>query len=70
LGDVEDIDSVWILWSPTHLVVWSTEHQEWTNLMFGGNPNDVAPSHDELLQQIELEFLEQTNNPKGSPYSA
>lgn len=40
--------------------------------MFGGaNPNEVAPNRDEslkLLQRIELEFLKQTNNPKGSPY--
>lgn len=72
LTDVEGIDSVWVLWAPTHLVVWSVENQQWTDVLFGGaNSGDVAPDHDErfdLFQQIELEFLRQTNNPKGSPY--
>lgn len=61
LGDIEGVDSVWVLWAPTHLVAWSTKHQEWTNLKsVGVTRDDVGPSHDEdldLLQQIELEFL-------------
>jgi hypothetical protein len=52
--------------------VWSSEHQEWTNLIFDAiDPNDNTPSRDEsieLLQQVELEFLKQTNYPKQSPY--
>ncbi len=53
-------------------VLREARHTILTNLVFGGtDPNDVAPSYDEslaLLQQIEREFLEQTNNPEGSPY--
>lgn len=40
--------------------------------MFGGtDPNDAAPSYDEclaILSQVEVEFLEQANNSKWSPY--
>jgi hypothetical protein len=72
LSGLDDIDSVWVLWAPTHLVVWSSEHQEWTNLLFEAiDPSDAPPSRDrsiELLQQVEVEFLKQTNYPRESPY--
>jgi hypothetical protein len=72
LSGINGIQSIWVLGAPTHLVVWSTEHHAWTNLISGGTtPGDIAPDHDQdldLLQQIELEFLEQTNSAKGSPY--
>ncbi|MGH3626519.1 MAG: hypothetical protein ACRDRL_03615 [Sciscionella sp.] len=72
LADLDGIDSVWVLWAPTHLVVWSSEHQEWTNLIFDAiDPSDAIPSRNEsieLLQQVELEFLTHTNCPKQSPY--
>jgi hypothetical protein len=72
LRDLDGIDSVWFLWAPTHLVVWSSEHREWTNLIFDAiDPSDATPSHEEsieLLQHVELEFLKQTNYPKQSPY--
>jgi hypothetical protein len=72
LSDVQGVDSVWVLWAPSHLVVWSTEHQEWINLMFGvaddmqepfGRDDDV-----EVLQSIESLFLEEIGSTKGSPY--
>ena len=53
-------------------MVWSAELQAWTDLIFKGiNPSNTDPSHDdslELLQDVECEFLEQTNYSGGSPY--
>jgi hypothetical protein len=73
LGDLDGIDSVWVLWAPTHLAVWSSEHKAWTNLIFEAvDPSDATPpSRDEsiaLLQQVEEEFLKQTGYPRRSPY--
>jgi hypothetical protein len=30
LSDIEDLETVWLLWAPLHLVVWSTANQTWT----------------------------------------
>jgi hypothetical protein len=43
LEDVDDIDTVWLLWPPHHLVMWSSERHEWMNLMFDAmNPDEVS----------------------------
>jgi hypothetical protein len=70
---IEGVDSVWILWAPLgHFVVWSVEDRQWTNVLVGCiDPGDVPPDFDEELdvfQQIDLEFLKQTNSPNSSPY--
>jgi hypothetical protein len=73
LNDLHDIATVWLLWAPSHLVVWSTTTQTWTNLMFtaADTPDDpnlhLDPSL-ELLQHIEDEFLTRIGRTDGSPY--
>jgi len=72
IDDLGGIDSMWVLWAPTHLVVWSSEHRQWTNLIFSAiDPSSTIPDRDEsieLLQQVELEFLKKTNYSGQSPY--
>jgi hypothetical protein len=72
LEDDSGIDSVWILWAPSHLVVWSAAERTWTNLIFNGGDLQDVDFDDEsgldFLQQIEQHFLEQTSQTGGSPY--
>jgi hypothetical protein len=70
LSDVPDVDTVWMLWHPSHLVVWSTARQDWISLFFdvgdGAPPPEYGHSLD-LLQEVEQEFLAQVGW-TGSPY--
>lgn len=68
----QDIDSVWVLFAPHSLVAWSGVLGRWTNLIYsavdpGEEPLDGEERLD-LLQLIELDFLEQTGTPMNSPY--
>lgn len=73
LADLHDIATVWLLWAPTHLVVWSTTTQTWTDVMFGASdiPNDPDLRFDsdlDFLQDVEGEFLARIGHTTGSPY--
>lgn len=73
LTDVHDIATVWLLWAPTHLVLWSTATQTWTDVMFAASdvPNDPhlrLDSEFDLLQDVEGEFLDRIGHTTGSPY--
>ena len=42
LEDVSDLDTVWVLWAPDHLTVWSYARHEWINLLFDNmNPDET-----------------------------
>ncbi|MDT7783520.1 MAG: hypothetical protein QOF58_1939 [Pseudonocardiales bacterium] len=73
LTDLHDIATVWLLWAPTHLVLWSTATQTWTDVMFAASdiPNDPDLRFDsdlDLLQDVEDEFLNRIGHTTGSPY--
>lgn len=69
LGYLCDVDSVWILWAPDRLTVWSTERQGWTDLIFNAMNPDETPSQDlSPLQDAEIRFLDACADKSGSPY--
>ena len=74
LEDVGDLDTVWVLWPPHHLTVWSRDRREWLNLLFDCmNPDETAarsrdPIPLPILQDAEQYFLTRTGRTGGSPY--
>jgi len=74
LEDVGDIDTVWVLWPPHHLTMWSRERHEWINLMFDAmNPDEVAARKQQpvalpVLQEAEQYFFTRTGRTDPSPY--
>lgn len=72
LDDINGIDSVWVLWAPGHLVVWTAGSQTWTDLVYtADDPQDPSVDYDEdldFLQQVEQRFLDETGYTGGSPY--
>ncbi|WP_037238981.1 hypothetical protein [Rhodococcus wratislaviensis] len=75
MGLSEDVDSVWVLFAPHCLTVWSSAIGRWTNLIFDTLKPEEDPSGDheyrelELLQQVEMDFLKQTGTSMMSPYA-
>jgi hypothetical protein len=67
-----DIDTVWVLWVPDHLTVWSTRERVWKDLFFSAaNPDELAsesPKPLTVLQDAEAEFLSTIGYSAGSPY--
>ncbi|SCL26426.1 hypothetical protein GA0070616_3305 [Micromonospora nigra] len=67
-----DADTVWVLWVPDHLVVWSRREGRWTDLLFNGMDRDemTAARSESLavLQEVELKFLADVGYQAGSPY--
>jgi hypothetical protein len=70
LKDIQDIDTVWVLWVPGHLTLWSAHNNRWTNLIFDAtNPGeDLDVEMLTVLQDVEAEYLARVGNSKGSPY--
>lgn len=74
LPDIGDVDAVWLLFAPTHLVFWSTRDQRWSDFLFtGAEPNDADSLYGvgeqmTFLQDVEALFLEEIGHDKGSPY--
>lgn len=71
LSDIDGVDTVWILWAPDTIVVYSSEYQRWADLVFGYTEEELSSSPDNelaLLQQVEMDFLDRTGNSDGSPY--
>ena len=74
LEDVDDIDAVWVLWPPHHLVMWSSERHEWMNLMFDAMNQDEVSARQQrpialpVLLEAEQDFLTRTGRTDRSPY--
>jgi hypothetical protein len=69
LGYLSDVDSVWVLWAPFRLTVWSREGQGWTDLMFNIiNPDETTSEDLAPLQEAEIRFLDACGDTSGSPY--
>ncbi|MEU4162562.1 hypothetical protein [Actinoplanes sp. NPDC026670] len=70
-----NLDSVWVLWFPDHLTMWSKERQEWIELIFTAfNPED--PDSDEYrdpdltaLQIASSRMLSVLTHRHGDPYN-
>jgi hypothetical protein len=70
LSDIEDVDTVWLLWPLEHLTVWSNEQRAWTDLVFnaGGPEAETASDEMDVLQDAEQYFLDRVGHTGGSPY--
>ncbi len=53
LEDVDDLDTVWALWHPNHLTMWSRKRDEWINLLFDLMNPDEKPGDLPALQDVE-----------------
>lgn len=71
----DSVDAVWVLFAPTHLVVWSVAENRWTNLLFNsaGAPGQPPPpgAEDELefLAAVDIEFRRLIGDESTSPYA-
>jgi hypothetical protein len=69
---LDRLDSVWVLWVPDHLTVWSRKEQGWKDFIFSAfDPDaavDAALMEPSVLQAAESRFLEMTGVSGGSPY--
>jgi hypothetical protein len=69
---VDDLHSVWVLWAPDHLTVWSRNEHEWIDLLFRAATPEEARSRDPeqlaVLQEVESHFLARLGHTRGSPY--
>lgn len=71
LGDVVGPDTIWVLWAPYWLTMWSAQHNRWVDLWFTAVNQDEDLSYMEgldVLQHVENEFLKQTESKEKSPY--
>ncbi|TCB91601.1 hypothetical protein E0H26_25265 [Micromonospora zingiberis] len=63
------LDTVWILWFPDHLTMWSRERREWIELVFNTyDPSHLEESDLSVLQQFSSEFLTILGYSGGDPY--
>ncbi len=69
----EDVDAVWMLFAPVHLVVWSVAEQRWTTLFYTaaapGQELPGAEDEDDLLIAVDDEFRRQIGDDSPSPYA-
>jgi hypothetical protein len=74
LPDVDasvDLDTLWILWHPGILTMWSQRDRRWTDVLFAveHDPPQATRSRDlDALQQAENAFLSAIDHRKGSPW--
>jgi hypothetical protein len=72
LVDVVGADTVWVLFAPYSLTMWSAVDARWVNLLFDAVNQDEDYQADmdglDVLQHVESEFLRQTGSKTNSPY--
>jgi hypothetical protein len=72
LSPTVDLDSLWILWHPDKLAMWSRDDQRWTDVLFAlpHNPPYTSPEKDSdtPLQDAEAAFLSAINYKSNSPW--
>lgn len=74
LAEASDLGlrTVWVLWVPDHLTMWSVVEERWTEMNFRGvNPTeDLEADLDGLaiLQRAEARFLQEVGSEQDSPY--
>lgn len=63
------LDTVWVLWFPDHLTMWSRERGEWIELLFTTyDPRYQEESDLSVLQQVSSELLSALGYSGGDPY--
>ncbi len=67
LGLEDGVDSVWVLFAPYSLAVWSRATNQWAHLIISVKSRRKAKIS--ILQRIESEFLKQTGKAMKSPYA-
>lgn len=69
---VDDLHSVWVLWSPDHLTMWPQDEHGWIDLLFRAATLEEARSRDPeqlaVLQEVESHFLARPGHTRESPY--
>jgi hypothetical protein len=74
LPDVDasvELDTLWILWHPAMLVMWSQSDRRWTDVLFDleQDPPSATQSRDlDAVQRAEDAFLAAIDHRKGSPW--
>jgi hypothetical protein len=74
MPDDINLDSVWVLWVPDHLTMWSRAEQQWTEMMFLAfdpeDPVDADASYHDLsvLQAASLRLLSRIRPGVADPY--
>jgi hypothetical protein len=66
LSDIGELNTVWVLWVPDHLAVWSHECQTWISVMV--SLDDVSADRLSPLQVAEARFLDSRGDKGSSPY--
>jgi hypothetical protein len=65
----KDIDSVWVLWVPDEITVWSSNLNDWLNFKFGSlDPNKGSADDVDNIQDAEQYFFERIGYSGGSPF--
>jgi hypothetical protein len=69
---VDDLATVWVLWVPDHLTMWSRGDHEWIDLFFRAATPEELRDHDPdrlaVLQEAEAYYLERVGRSDRSPY--
>jgi hypothetical protein len=67
-----EADTVWVLWVPDHLTVWSRHDGRWTDLVFNAiNPDEAMSTEPDglsVLQDAEVRLLGAAGLRSDSPY--
>lgn len=68
--DSESIESMWVLWWPTFITLWSKKMHAWLNLMFAAEDDTTGDLHVNLdvLQDAESYFHRVIGNSEPSPF--
>lgn len=72
LQGFDKLASIWVLWMPGHLTVWSKRTQTWVNLIFTVNHDEENHELDDFgtaLQQAERYFLDRIGYALPSPFT-
>jgi hypothetical protein len=67
-ADCENLDTLWVYWPPSKLVMWSKLTEVWTDVIFVGDAGTI--SSDEtltLIQSVELAYIGEAGL-EASPY--
>src|SRR5262249_54890075 len=71
LSEFTDLDSVWVLWVPNRLTVWSRAEGAWQDVIFDWTDGSEPPRESSdlsVLQEAEVRFLDIRGDKGSSPF--